>query len=162
MDAFDLEILKFWAALHDCHVRYILVGGFAANLHAYQRYAGNIDIWIEDTPENRQRLKQTFMECEMDGYFMLETTQFALGWTDFNLPNGLRLNILVHMKGLEGYSFDDCLTQAPIADIDGVKIPFLHIDHLIANKQAVNRPKDQLDVLELQLIRKILEEPQHS
>lgn len=158
MDLFELEILSFWAALQNCGVKYIMVGGYAANLHAYQRYTDNMDIWIEDTPANRQRLKQAFIECEMDGYFMLETMQFVLGWTEFKLINGLRLNILVKMKGLDEYGFDGCLHTATIADIDGVKIPILHIDHLIANKKVVNRPKDQLDVLELDLIRKILSE----
>jgi len=158
MDLFETEILNFWSALQNNGVRYIMVGGYAANLHAYQRYTDNMDLWIEDTPANRQRLKQAFIDCEMDGYFMLESTQFVLGWTEFKLINGLRLNILVNMKGLDDYGFDGCLHAATIADIDGVSIPILHIDHLIANKRVVNRPKDQLDVVELQLIRKIQSE----
>ena len=36
-----------------------------------------------------------------------------------------------------------------------LKIPFLHINHLIANKKAVNRPKDQLDVIYLEKIKQI-------
>jgi hypothetical protein len=50
------------------------------------------------------------------------------------------------------------MDMASIADIDGVKVPFLHINQLIANKKAVNRPKDQLDVIELERIQKILGE----
>lgn len=75
-----------------------------------------------------------------------------------NLMNGLRLDILVNMKGLEGYSFDECLNMASVADIDGIQIPFLHINQLIANKKAVNRPKDQQDVIELEKIIKLQEE----
>jgi hypothetical protein len=37
-------------------------------------------------------------------------------------------------------------------------VPFLHINHLIANKVAVNRPKDQLDVMYLEKIKKMLED----
>jgi hypothetical protein len=158
MDIFDEEILKFWAALQDQKVRYIMVGGYATNLHGYQRYTGDIDIWIEDTLENRQLLRKAFFECGMGDYNMIETMQFVPGWTDFDLMNGLRLDIMVNMKGLEGYSFDDCFRMASIADIDGVQIPFLHINQLIANKKAVNRPKDQLDVIELERIQKILAE----
>ena len=40
------------------------------------------------------------------------------------------------------------------ANIDVIKIPFLHINHLIANKKTVNRPKDQLDVIYLEKIKK--------
>jgi predicted nucleotidyltransferase len=64
------------------------------------------------------------------------------------------------MKCLEGYSFDESLNMASLADIDGIKVPFLHINQLIANKKAVNRPKDQIDVKELERIKKQLDEPQ--
>lgn len=40
---------------------------------------------------------------------------------------------------------------------DDLKVPFLHINHLIANKKLVNRPKDQIDVLELEKIKSIRE-----
>jgi len=158
MDIFDEEILKFWAALEKCQVRYIMVGGYATNLHGYQRYTSDIDIWIADTLENRRHLREAFAESGMGDYYMLETIQFVPGWTDFHLNNGLRLDILVSMKGLEGYTFDECMDMASIADIDGVKVPFLHINQLIANKKAVNRPKDQLDVIELERIQKLLGE----
>jgi hypothetical protein len=155
MDIFDEEILKFWGALQNNHVRYIMVGGYATNLHGFQRYTGDIDIWLEDTAENRQRLRSAFVECGMGDYFMLNTMQFVPGWTDFRLINGLRLDIMVTMKGLENYSFDECLEMAAIADIDGIQVPFLHINQLIDNKKSVNRPKDQIDVIELERIRKI-------
>jgi hypothetical protein len=55
-------------------------------------------------------------------------------------------------------SFDECIRIAPKATIEGVIVPFLHINQLLANKKAVNRPKDQLDVLELEKIKKLKEE----
>lgn len=158
MDIFDEEILKFWAALQHQGVRYIMVGGYATNLHGFQRYTGDIDIWIEDTLENRKNLRRAFIECGMGDYNALETMQFVPGWTEFHLTNGLLLDIMINMKGLEGYSFEESLNMATLADIDGVQIPFLHINQLIANKKAVNRPKDQVDIIELEKIRQIREE----
>lgn len=132
-----------------------MVGGYAINLHGFQRYTGDMDIWIEDTVLNRQNLRAAFKECGMGDYFMLDKMQFVPGWSDFQLINGLRLDIMINMKGLEGYSFSQCLEMASIADIDGINIPFLHINQLIANKKAVNRPKDKIDVIELEKIRKL-------
>lgn len=40
--------------------------------------------------------------------------------------------------------------MASIAEINGVKIPFLHINHLIESKRATNRPKDQVDLIYLE------------
>ena len=35
-----------------------MIGGFAINLHGYNRSTKDIDIWIEDTLENRKRLRK--------------------------------------------------------------------------------------------------------
>jgi hypothetical protein len=64
------------------------------------------------------------------------------------------MDIMTTMKGIE-LTFDQCYNMAPIAEIEGVNVPFLHINQLIENKKAVNRPKDQSDVLELEKIRNI-------
>jgi hypothetical protein len=113
MDIFDEEILKFWSALHLNQVKYIMIGGYATNLHGYQRFTGDLDIWIKDTRENRINLRQAFVDCEMGDYPMIEHMQFIPGWTDFQLNNGLRLDIIIEMKGLEGHSLMNVLTWLP-------------------------------------------------
>lgn len=157
MDIFDQEILNFWKQLQECNVQYIMVGGYATNLHGYQRFTGDLDIWLKDTLENRKQLRKAFISCKMGDFPMVEYMQFVPGWTEFYLNNGLRLDILIDMKGLEGYTFEECLQMASIADIENVNIPFLHINQLIENKRVVNRPKDQLDVLALEQIRQLRE-----
>ncbi len=158
MDIFDGDIIQFYKALQNCSVKYIMVGGYATNIHGYQRYTGDMDIWIEETIENRINLRKAFNKAGMGDYFMMERIQFIPGWTDFRLNNGLRLDILIEMKGLEGYTFDECYQLATIAEIEDVPVPFLHINQLIANKKAVNRPKDQIDVIELEKIVKLRKE----
>jgi len=49
------------------------------------------------------------------------------------------------MKVIEGYTFDECLEMASVADIENVNFSFLPINQLIENKNIVNRPKDQID-----------------
>lgn len=56
------------------------------------------------------------------------------------------------MKGLEELGFNKCYNLSAIAEIDDVKIHFLNINHLISNKKAVGREKDQLDVIYLERI----------
>lgn len=158
MDVFDEEILSFWKALQDFKVQYIMVGGFAINLHGYQRFTEDLDIWIKDTIQNRQQLRKAFISCDMGDYPMIEYMQFVPGWTDFQLNNSLKLDILIDMKGLEGYTFDECVEMASVAKIEGVQVPFLHINQLIENKKVINRPKDQLDIIALEQIRKLRDE----
>ena len=48
--------------------------------------------------------------------------------------------------------------NASIESIKNIQVPFLHINQLIANKKAVNRSKDQVDVLELEKIIQLRKE----
>ncbi|MBI5370588.1 MAG: hypothetical protein HZA79_01040 [Sphingobacteriales bacterium] len=78
---------------------------------------------------------------------------------NFRLNNGFTPDILTRMKGLEDLGFEKCLFAANKADIDQVLVPFLHINHLIAKKKAVNRPKDQLDVISLAPLKGLDQNP---
>lgn len=131
-----------------------MVGGFATNLHGFQRYTGDVDLYLEDTLENRKHLRQAFVDLELGDFEPLERMAFIPGWVDFQLNNGVKLDIMTSLKGVD-LTFDECLQMAPVAEIDGILIPFLHINHLIDNKKAVNRPKDQIDVIELEKIKKM-------
>ncbi len=41
MDIFDNEILEFWKNLEISNVAYIMIGGYATNLHGFQRFTGD-------------------------------------------------------------------------------------------------------------------------
>ncbi|TAL40691.1 MAG: hypothetical protein EPN92_14225 [Chitinophagaceae bacterium] len=158
MDLLDENLLSFWRKLNDNSVRYIMVGGFAVRFNGFNRNTEDIDMWLDDTIENRKCLRKSFRELKYGDYPSIENMKFVPGWTNFYISFGVELDIMTSMKGLEGHSFDECLKQAMIADLDGVRVPFLHINHLLANKKAVNRPIDQLDVIELEKIKKFREE----
>ncbi|MEO7046159.1 MAG: hypothetical protein ABI091_12690 [Ferruginibacter sp.] len=151
MDIYDGDLLNFWTSLNSCEVKYLMIGGFAVNMHGFSRTTKDIDIWIKDDLDNRRKLGKAMA---IFGYESLswEEFQFVPGWADFYIGNGMLLDILINMKGLEGYSFDECYELSKTAEIETIKVPFLHINHLIANKKAVNRPKDQIDVIELEKI----------
>ncbi|MDP5139840.1 MAG: hypothetical protein NWP83_05135 [Spirosomaceae bacterium] len=84
----------------------------------------------------------------------IETIDFIPGWTTFSLNQGLELDVMTYIQGFEQAQFDECLSYASIAKIKDVEVPFLHINQLIEAKKATNRPKDQIDVIELERIRK--------
>jgi hypothetical protein len=131
-----------------------MIGGFAVNLHGFSRTTGDLDIWLKDEAGNRKNLGKS---PEQFGYEELsfEDVDFAPGRTDFYIGSGVRLDIITTMIGLENISFDEASEHAEIAQIYDVKVPFLHINQLIKNKKATNRPKDIIDVIELEKIIKI-------
>ena len=153
MDVYNDSLLHFWESLNKNQVAYIMVGGFAVNMHGYMRATKDADMWIKDSLENRQNLRKAFVELGYGDYESLETMQFVPGWSEFYIGDGIVLDIMTGMKGLEEYSFEDSLQKASLADLNGILVPFLHLNHLLANKKAVSRPKDQLDVIELEKIK---------
>lgn len=153
MDVFDDEILKFWKALIENKVKFIMIGGVATNLHGFHRTTEDIDVWIKDDFKNRKNLRRAFVSYGLGDFELLETIEFIPDWTDFYLGNNLRMDIMTSVKGLEEYGFDKSLEYASIATIYDLEIPFLHINQLIEAKKASNRPKDQIDIIELEKIK---------
>lgn len=154
----DEGLLDFWRILNKNKVAYIMVGGFAVNMNGYIRSTKDSDLWLKDDSANRKNFRKAYSESGYGDFASLETMEFIPGWTQFYIAEGIILDIMTSMKGLENKSFDECYSQARIADLEGVQVPFLHINDLLANKKAVARPKDQLDVIELEKIKKYLEE----
>lgn len=154
MDIMDDELLAFWRKLNECCVRYIMVGGLAVRFQGFSRTTDDLDMWIEDTLPNRQNLRRAFRELDYGDFPEIETMQFVSGWTSFYAA-GIVLDIMTEMRGLEELSFEDCYSEALVSDIEGTLVRFLHINHLIQNKKVVNRPKDQLDVIYLEKLKKL-------
>ncbi|WP_395076067.1 nucleotidyltransferase [Flavobacterium sp.] len=143
------QILDIWKYFFQYNVRYITIGGFAVNIYGYNRSTGDIDIYLEDTKENRINLRNAFVEIGLGDIETIETMQFIPDWTDFTLSYGLRLDIMTNVKGLENKTFDDLLNSATVVMIDEIPVKFIDYKNLIIAKKAANRPKDILDIEEL-------------
>ncbi|MCD0474902.1 nucleotidyltransferase [Flavobacterium sp. EDS] len=143
------QIISIWKYFHEFNVRYIIIGGFAVNVYGYNRNTGDLDVYLEDTLENRQNLKKAFIAIGIGNFESIETMQFVPGWTDFTLNYGLRLDIMTTVKGLENQSFDSLLEVATIVSIEKIPVNFIDYDNLILSKKAANRLKDLLDIEEL-------------
>ena len=155
MDILDEDILSLWRSLNNNDVRYIMIGGFATNLHGYNRATNDIDLWIDDTLQNRKNLRKALKAQGSGDYDVIESMQFVPGWTDFQLNFGFKLDVMTTVKGLENIGFEECYNYAVIAEIEKIQVKFLHFNHLIICKKATGRPKDLLDIEELEKIKKL-------
>lgn len=143
------QIINIWKYFEDCHVKYLVIGGFAVNLYGYTRNTGDLDILIEDTQVNRINLRNAFRELGIGDFESIETMEFIPGWTDFTLDFGLRLDIMTSIMGLENFTFQQLYDEATIVELGGVQVRFIDYENLIKAKKASNRLKDQLDIEEL-------------
>ncbi len=154
MDIIDDEVLNLWKALEKNEVQYIMVGGFAINMNGFNRFTADIDIWIKDSKANRKNLINALKEIGLGELEGLETTQLIPGWTNITLESGMQLDIMTELAGFKAVDFEECYKAAPTAEIQNVKICFLHLNHLIANKKATGRSKDLIDVIKLEKIKR--------
>lgn len=152
------QIIAIWNSFFENKVKYITIGGFAVNIYGYNRNTGDIDIYLEDTIENRINLRKALNSINLGDFDSIETMQFIPGWTDFSLNYGLRLDIMTTVKGLEGKSFSSLLEDATIVMINETPVYFIDYDNLIIAKKASNRPKDILDIEELNKVNNDTEE----
>ena len=159
MDTYDEELVALWRSFAKYGLSYIMVGGFAVNLHGFNRTTADIDIWIKDTTKNRGALRKVLIDIGYPDLPQIQTIDFVPGWTTFYLSAGLELDVMTFLSGFEQDTFDDCFKYASIAHIFELEIPFLHINQLLEEKRKTNRPKDQIDVIELEKIKKQRETP---
>jgi hypothetical protein len=148
------EIFQIWRCLFKFDVKFIVVGGFAVNFYGYNRNTGDLDLLLEDSAENRKRLRNAFRELGLGDFKELESIPFLAGWTDISLDFGLRLDLMSSLKGLEDYNFEELKSKATIVELDGVLVDFLDYHSLIKTKVVCGRPKDILDIEELQKINR--------
>ena len=153
MDILDEEVLRLWQCLDENEVKYIMIGGFATNLHGFQRTTGDLDLWIKDSLENRKKLRECFKKIGLGDFESIETIELIPGWTTLHFDSGFELDIMTSIKGFNQAKFDECYNIAPTAIIHNIPVKFLHLNQLIEAKKASGRPKDLLDVIELEKIR---------
>jgi len=150
IDTNDHVFIELWSTLEALSVRYLMIGGFAVNIYGFNRSTAVIDLWVENTIQNRENLALALDKLKIAPKDVVMKIQFIPGWTQMSLRGGFPLDIITELKGMEDYSFDECLSLATWADIENIKVPFLHLNHLLTAKKAANRLKDRITIEELE------------
>ncbi|GAA4319789.1 hypothetical protein [Compostibacter hankyongensis] len=146
------EMLELLRAFHVFQVRYLIVGGFAVNRYGYKRTTGDIDIYLKDTPENRANLIRALAEMGYGEFDMLMNVPIIAGYCEIMLDNGIYADLMTDIPGLEKERFDYYYDLATVDSIEDYTVRYLHYNHLLENKRATGRPKDMLDIDELEKI----------
>lgn len=153
MDLFEEELVSLFSAFNEAELGYILVGGLATNLHGFSRFTADLDIWIKDTPDNKLKLRKAIAKTGYGDFAEYETMDFIPGWTTLFLNNGMELDLMSYMANFKSEDFDACYSMAEAMNILEVHVKVIHINHLIAEKKKLGRPKDLIDIDELEKIR---------
>lgn len=137
------DFKEFIKLLNENNVKYLVIGGYAVAFHGHPRYTKDLDIWIESSPKNAQRLLSALDQFGF-GSLGLELEDFIATNQIIQLgypPN--RIDLLTTAGGLD---FGECYKSKVSEYIHGIQIDFIDIENLKKNKQATGRSQDLADL----------------
>jgi hypothetical protein len=135
-----LDLLRTFAA-HD--VRFLIVGAYALALHGRPRATGDLDVWVDPTPENAPRVLAALAEF---GAPLTEVDE-----ADFSRPGivfqmGLPPSRIDVLTSLSGLSFEEAWPERLMAPFGPTDAPFVGRAAFVKNKRASGRQKDMGDL----------------
>ena len=143
----EKDFLDFVGLLNSHKVDYMVVGGYALAFHGEPRTTGDMDIWIDCTQANAEKMVTVMNKFGMG----------SLGFkaADFSEPGiinqigqpPLRIDIL---NEIDGVQFADAVKGKQLFKSGKLEIPFIGKDDFIRNKKATGRKKDLQDVKKIQ------------
>ena len=148
MNADYIDMLK---CLNKAGVDYIMVGGWAVNMHGYIRATIDLDIWIMTSRDNADKVYAALKDF---GAPLSDVTpeDFATDGTIFQIGVApCRIDII---NKIDGLTYADASPRAVLKNIDDVPVRILSLEDLIANKRASGRTKDLADAEILEGLRR--------
>ncbi|MCY7292516.1 MAG: hypothetical protein LH615_10090 [Ferruginibacter sp.] len=119
-------------------------------MHGYFRTTHDLDLWINKTPENYQKLLKAFAIFGMTIFDMTEENFFSSKLDVFSIGRSpIRIDIITLLKGVD---FGKAYKNSIVKEIKNIDVRYLHLKDLIAAKTAAGRFKDLDDLEKLYLI----------
>ena len=149
------DIDQFIELAQKFEVRMILIGGGAVNFHGYQRSSVDVDFWIDTQEENLNKLIKVFQAMGYDIESFPDKVKNQMQNISVKFSYDIELELITKFE-IEK-TFDEAYKEAKIAEKKGKKILYwrvLSYEDLITSKIKSGRPKDLLDIQQLEKIRK--------
>ncbi|HUR34816.1 MAG TPA: hypothetical protein VM032_13535 [Vicinamibacterales bacterium] len=137
------DFLDLLRAFIDREVRFLVVGAYALGVHGRPRATGDLDVWVDATPDNGTRVMAALAAF---GAPLHEVTA-----DDFSRPGivfqmglaPLRIDILTELSGV---TFADAWPGRIQAAFGPLMVDVIGRDAFIRNKRATGRARDLGDI----------------
>ena len=139
--------------LLDGGVEFIIIGGYSVIFHGYERTTGDIDIWLKPDNANKTKLIATLGQFGLEQAYLREISHIDFS-KHFAFNIGKEPEKIDFITRINLVEYEEADKMKIVADMEGVMIPFLHLNHLILSKINTGRLKDQADIEELQKVQK--------
>jgi hypothetical protein len=135
------------AMLSEEGVEFLIVGAYALAAHGYPRATGDIDIWVRCSDENAVKVWKALERFRAP---MFDLILDDLKTPDIVFQIGVAPRRIDILTSIAGVSFDEAWDARISIKVDGLDLWVIGRDHLIQNKKATGRPKDQADAIWLE------------
>lgn len=134
------DLARICRALNEAGARYVLIGGFAMIAHGAGRFTKDIDLLVDDAPENVARVRKGLS-------VLADNAAAEVHDTDIQTHTVVRVvdEVVIDLMGRAcGLSYADVAADAEHHDVRGVMIPVASAATLIRTKNTY-RPQDAID-----------------
>ena len=130
-------------------VRYLVAGAYSMAVFGYARSTYDIDLWIAKDDENIAKVINSLKEFGVPFEIDKKDLQKANNVIQIGIiPN--RIDILTD---IDGVIFEDAWANRQVKNLGNIQANILDINDIIKNKTASNRPKDNIDLIELKKLQ---------
>lgn len=134
------DVIRICRALNESGARYLLIGGFAVIAHGAGRFTKDIDLLVDDAPDNVALVKRALS-------VLADNAAADVADDDVQRHVVVRVadEVVVDLMGRAcGLSYTDAARDAETLERDGVRIPVASPATLIRTKDT-HRPQDAID-----------------
>lgn len=137
------DFAEMLCALSEAGAEFLIVGAHALAAHGVPRATGDLDVWVNPTPANAQRVLEALAAF---GAPLGDLTLDDLTKPDTVFQIGVVPSRVDILTGLSGIEFEEAWPRRIVLDLDGTQAPVLGREDLVRNKRATGRPRDLADL----------------
>lgn len=134
------DLVRLCKALNEAGVNYVVIGGFAVAHHGYPRGTGDIDLLVDPSPENVERIRTALSYLPDQAVLEVKPTDVQ-EYVVVRVADEVLIDLL--QKACD-VTFDEAKDDIEVFAIAGVNIPFAGLRSLIRTKRSL-RLQDVLD-----------------
>jgi len=135
-----IDLLRAFIA---ADVRFLVVGAYALALHGRPRGTGDLDVWVDATPENAPRIMRALRTF---GAPMLDVTEADFATPAITYQIGVEPGRIDILTELTGTRFADAWPNRSRGPFGDIQVDFIGREAFIRNKRATGRTKDLADI----------------
>lgn len=137
------DFKELLALFNEHRVEYVIVGGYALAFHGIPRFTGDLDVFVNPSPENALRILKAL---DAFGFASVGLTAEDFVRPDHIVQLGVPPVRIDMLTSLSGVSWEEVFEGRVAGSYGDVPVYFIGLEQFVANKRVLGRKKDLADI----------------